>query len=219
VDITLGVLRDYGVNVTETDRGYFIGGGQKFKPFSGEVEGDYSQAAFFEVANALGSNVEILGLNEKSSQGDKKIVEICEKMVYNSSGELSPFEIDCSDIPDLVPILTVLATFCKGRSRIYNVARLRIKECDRLAAITQCLNAVGGKVTEFEDSLEIEGVDSLEGGEVDGYNDHRIPMAMSVAATRCRKPLTILGAECVRKSYPDFWNDYEALAGKISIEK
>jgi 3-phosphoshikimate 1-carboxyvinyltransferase len=219
VDITLGVLRDYGVNVTETDSGYFIGGGQRFKPFSGEVEGDYSQAAFFEVANALGSHVEILGLNEKSSQGDKKIVEICEKMVYNSSGELSPFEIDCSDIPDLVPILTVLATFCKGRSRIYNVARLRIKECDRLAAITQCLNAVGGRVTEFEDSLEIEGVDSLEGGVVDGYNDHRIPMAMSVAATRCRKPLTILGAECVRKSYPDFWNDYEALAGKISIEK
>lgn len=113
------------------------------------------------------------GLSEKSFQGDKKIVEICEKIVYNKNGGLQPFDLDCSDIPDLVPVLTVLGSFCEGKSYIRNAARLRIKECDRLSAISQCLNAIGGKVTELEDGLEIEGVGSLNGGEVDSFNDHQ----------------------------------------------
>jgi 3-phosphoshikimate 1-carboxyvinyltransferase len=181
------------------------------------VEGDYSQAAFFEVANAIGSRLEITGLNEKSSQGDKKIVEICREMVYNKGMALKPFEIDCSDVPDLVPILAVLGCFCNGKSRIYNAARLRIKECDRLAVITECLNALGGKITEHEDSLEIEGVESLHGGVIDSHTDHRIPMAIAVASTRCTEPVTILGAECVSKSYPDFWEVFTSVGG--SFEK
>jgi 3-phosphoshikimate 1-carboxyvinyltransferase len=213
VDITLGTLRDFGCEIIETETGYFIRGGQRYKPFSGSVEGDYSQAAFFCVANSLGSGLEIGGLNVNSFQGDKKIVEICKEIVYNKDGGLKPFNIDCSDIPDLVPILTVLACFCEGRSYITNAARLRLKECDRLAVITECLNAVGGKVTEHEDSLEIEGVKSLKGGTVDGHNDHRIPMAMAVASTRCTEPLTVLGAECVSKSYPDFWEVFRSLGG------
>ena len=123
----------------------------------------------------------------------KKIVEICEKIVYNKNGGLQPFDLDCSDIPDLVPVLTVLGSFCEGKSYIRNAARLRIKECDRLSAISQCLNAIGGKVTELEDGLEIEGVGSLNGGEVDSFNDHRIAMSMAVAATRCTSPLKING--------------------------
>jgi len=213
VDITAGCLKNFGCEISERSHGYFIKGGQKLKPFSGAVEGDYSQAAFWEVARALGSDIDIQGLNVNSFQGDKKIVEICREIVYNENGVLNPFEIDCSDIPDLVPILAVLATFCNGKSRITNVARLRFKECDRLAAMTDCLNRVGGKVTEYEDCLEIEGVPSLKGGEIHGYNDHRIPMAMSVAATRCEAPLTIIGAECVRKSYPDFFEVYRSLGG------
>ncbi len=217
IDITVGCLRNFGCEISETEQGYYIKGGQKLKPFSGAVEGDYSQAAFWEVARALGSDIDIQGLNVNSFQGDKKIVEICRKMVYNENGTLNPFEIDCSDIPDLVPILAVLATFCKGKSRIINVARLRFKECDRLAAMTDCLNRIGGKVTEYEDFLEIEGVESLKGGEIQGYNDHRIPMAMSVAATRCENPLTIIGAECVRKSYPDFFEVYRSLGGIAEV--
>lgn len=85
-------------------------------PFSGRVEGDYSQAAFFKVANSLGSDIDIEGLSEKSFQGDKKIVEICEKIVYNKNGGLRPFDLDCSDIPDLVPVLTVLGGFCEGKA-------------------------------------------------------------------------------------------------------
>ena len=216
VDITLGTLRDFGCEVTENENGYFIKGKQKYKPFCGVVEGDYSQAAFFEVADALGSDIEISGLNVNSFQGDKKIVEISREIVYNENGVLKPFDIDCSDIPDLVPILSVLATFCQGKSRITNVARLRIKECDRLSAMAQCLNRIGGKVTEHSDSLEIEGVGTLEGGEVESFNDHRIAMSMAVAATRCKGSLTIKGAECVRKSYPDFFEVYEKLGGDLS---
>lgn len=216
VDITLGTLRDFGCEVTENENGYFIKGKQMYKPFCGVVEGDYSQAAFFEVADALGSDIEISGLNVNSFQGDKKIVEICREIVYNENGVLKPFDIDCSDIPDLVPILSVLATFCEGKSRITNVARLRIKECDRLSAMAQCLNKIGGKVTEHSDSLEIDGVGTLEGGEVESFNDHRIAMSMAVAATRCKGILKIKGAECVRKSYPDFFEVYEKLGGDLS---
>lgn len=217
VDITLGTLRDFGIEVKQTESGYFVKGSQQYKPFNGSVEGDYSQAAFFEVANAIGSNVNIKGLNVNSFQGDKKIVEICREMVYNKNGELSPFVLDCSDIPDLVPILTVLAAFCEGESQITNVARLRIKECDRLAAMTDCVCALGGCVSSGEDYLEIVGGIPLKGGVVDAHNDHRIAMAAAIAATRCEAPVTITGAECVRKSYPDFWEVYRSL-GSIADE-
>lgn len=212
VDITLGVLRDFGCDILETSHGCLIKGGQRLKPFTGKVEGDYSQAAFFRVANSLGSKLDILGLNEISLQGDKKIMEICD--IFDKSGR-EPFEIDGSDIPDLVPILTVLACFCKGTSRITNVARLRFKECDRLNVTAECLNAIGGKVTAHDDSLEIEGVSELHGGEIDGHNDHRIPMSMAVAATRCASPLIIRGAECVRKSFPNYFDVYKQLGGEV----
>lgn len=210
VDITIGVLRDFGCEVIERGDGYFIKGNSRLKPFSGSVEGDYSQSAFFYVANALGSDIKINGLNEASSQGDKQIAEICREFSKNQA----PFEIDCSDIPDLVPILSVLGCFCKGKSRIYNAARLRIKECDRLAAMEDCLNRIGGKVSSTEDSLIIRGVESFNGGEVVCFNDHRIAMSMAIAAARCTSPLIIRGAECVRKSYPDFFDVYRNIGGK-----
>ena len=211
VDITIGVLRDFGVEIAETASGYFIRGGQRLKPFSGRVEGDYSQAAFFRVANSLGSRLEILGLAENSLQGDRVIMEICDKF----DKDRKPFEIDGSDIPDLVPILTVLACFCSGTSGITNVARLRFKESDRLSVPAECLNAIGGSVIVHEDSLEINGVGSLRGGEIFGSNDHRIPMSLAVAATMCEQPLVIRGAECVSKSFPDFFEVYRSLGGEV----
>ncbi|WP_124098963.1 3-phosphoshikimate 1-carboxyvinyltransferase [Ruminococcus sp. Marseille-P6503] len=217
VDITSGTLKDFGCEITDTADGFSVRGGQVFTPFNGAVEGDYSQAAFFEVANALGSSVKIDGLNVNSYQGDKKIIEICREMVYNKNGTLLPFELDCSDIPDLVPILAVLGTFCMGRSHIANAARLRIKECDRLAAMAHNLNAVGAEITELPDGLELAGVGSLRGGVVDSCNDHRIAMAMAVASTRCTEPLIITGAECVSKSYPNFWEDFRALGGNFEV--
>lgn len=211
VDITIGVLRNFGCEISETEHGFFVKGDQRLTPFSGIVEGDYSQAAFFYTANALGSELEITGLNEDSYQGDKAIAAVCE----NFSDSRRPLELDCSDIPDLVPILSVLACFCGGTSRLNNVARLRIKECDRLAAMVDCLNKIGGKVTSGEDHLEIEGVGTLLGGEVSAYNDHRIAMSMAIAATMCEKPLIIRGAECVRKSFPNFFEVYRSLGGEF----
>ena len=214
IDITLGVLRDFGCTVEETESGFIIKGNQRLTPFSGKVEGDYSQAAFFRVANSLGSELEILGLNEKSLQGDRKIMEICDS--FDKSGG-APFEIDCSDIPDLVPVLTVLACFCKGTSKLTNIARLRFKECDRLSVTAECLNAIGGKVIVHEDSLEIEGVSELRGGEIEGHSDHRIPMSMAVAATHCTSPFVIRGAECVKKSFPNYFDVYRELGGEVGV--
>ena len=218
VDITRDVLAKFGCRVCEDEKGFTLCG-DGLSAHSGAVEGDYSQAAFFYAANALGSDIDISGLNVNSFQGDKKIVEICKEMVYNKNVACvrpKAFTADCSDIPDLVPILAVLGCFCEGTSHITNAARLRIKECDRLSAMAQSINALGGRVTELPDGLIIEGVEALEGGTVPDFNDHRIPMAMAVAATRAKAPVTILGAQCVSKSYPDFFEVYETLGGKIS---
>lgn len=216
VDITADCLEKCGASITATDEGYLVRA-DELHSFEQTVEADYSQSAFFFVANSLGCEISVNGLNENSYQGDKKIVEICKEIVYNKNSGLKPFELDCSDIPDLVPVLAVLASFCQGKSRILNVARLRIKESDRLEAISSCLNALGGKVTAGADFLEIQGVSSLSGGTVDCFNDHRIAMAMAVAAVKCTSPLTLTGAQCVEKSYPDFFDVYRTLGGDVSV--
>lgn len=212
VDITLSCIEKFRGEVIESEQGYAVKGSQNLKACDSRVEGDYSQAAFYRVANALGSDIEILGLNENSYQGDKAIMEICQKSELDN-GKLKPFCVDGSDIPDLVPILTVLGCFADGKSEITNVARLRIKECDRLEAISTCLNLLGGKVKAYDDRLEIEGVDILSGGEVYAYNDHRIAMSMAIASTKCTGNLIIKGAECVSKSYPNFFEHFEMLGG------
>ena len=218
VDMTIDVMRKYDVTAEVTENGFVIPEGQKYTPADGAVEGDHSQGAFFEVANCLGSDITIEGLNVNSFQGDKKIIEICRNMVYNKGGVLRPFEVSAADIPDLVPILAVLGSFCDGESRIIDAARLRIKESDRLASMEETLNALGGDVTATADSLIIKGKKTLAGGaEVSAHNDHRIAMAMAIAATMCEKPIVIKGAECVKKSYPDFWEVYRSLGGVFSI--
>ncbi len=127
------------------------------------------------------------------------------------------FDVDASQIPDLVPILTVLASFSEGISHITGCGRLRIKECDRLSAISTELNKLGAKVTENKDSLTVEGVKSLNGGICDSYNDHRIAMSLAIAAARSKGKVTITGAECVAKSYPRFFEDFRLLGGITDV--
>ena len=219
VDITVDCLLKFGIKISKTDDGYFIKGNQEYKPCDDfYVEGDYSQAAFFYVANYLGSDIIIDGLNPDSKQGDKKIVEIIGKLGYNNIGW---FDVDAKDIPDIVPILCVLGTFCQGTSYIRNAGRLRIKESDRLASISDCINRLGGDVTVIDDTVIVKGVKSLHGGEIDSYNDHRIAMSMAICATVCSESVYIKNASCVSKSYPDFFNVYNMLGGKahvISVE-
>lgn len=211
VDITIAELKKFGVEIAETEYGWHVAGNQRYKPFNTAIEADMSQAAFFVVANALGSKIEIEGLNPDSLQGDRAILDIVKKANGNA------FEVDASQIPDLVPILAVLAALSKGTSKITNCARLRIKECDRLAAITEELNKLGAKVTELPDSLVIDGVSEFHGGICDSHNDHRIPMSLAIAATRGSLPVTINGAECVGKSYPTFFEDYVSIGGKADV--
>ena len=218
-DMTIAALKNFGINIYETKLGglpmYLIKGGQKYSPCRVSVEGDYSQAAFFFTANALGSEIRVKNLIPDSVQGDKAIVDIIEK---SSTGDgLEPFTVDVGDIPDLVPILAVLGCFTKGTSRIVNAARLKIKESDRITAIADALNAIGGKVTAGDDFLEMQHVDRFTGGEVDPCNDHRIVMAAAIAATASDAPVIIRGAEAVNKSYPRFFEDFKALGGEFEV--
>ena len=213
VDMTLEALERFGIRAECPDgRTLRIPGGQTYRPCRAAVESDYSQAAFYYAANGLGGQVEILGLNPRSAQGDRCIVPY--HMQLCSPGEA---ELDVSQCPDLVPPLAAHAALRQGITRIVNAARLRIKESDRLTAVTQVLTALGADVVEGADRLTITGQpEGLAGGvTVDSHNDHRIAMMAAVAATRCAAPVTIIGAECVAKSYPDFWEDYERLGGQI----
>lgn len=223
-DMTVSVLEDFGITIEESisPEGYpvySIEGNQKYCACDCSVEGDYSQAAFFFTANALGSDIKINNLNKNSVQGDKKILEILDKIGYNKRecGLYTPFIADATDIPDLVPILAVLGCFSAGSCRIINAERLKIKESDRLKAIADALNGIGGNITATDNSLEISPIEMFNGGKADGCGDHRIVMATAIAATRSSKPVEILGCEAVSKSYPRFWDDFQALGGIVKF--
>lgn len=215
VDITIDVMKRFGISIEETKNSFKIKGGQKYIPQIETVEGDYSQSAFFYVANALGSDVSMKNLNPESVQGDKKIIDIIKSATKN--GRITGFCADCSNIPDLVPILSVLGAYGTEKSLIYNAERLRIKESDRLAACADMLNNLGGNVTVTPDGLEINPTGNMHGGTVDSCGDHRIVMAAAIAALSCNGDVIIKGAEAVEKSYPDFFEDYKNLGGVADV--
>jgi 3-phosphoshikimate 1-carboxyvinyltransferase len=218
VDMTIQSMANYGVTVEETDYGYYVQGNQEYKPLDHKVEGDYSQSAFFYVANAIGNDITLENLLENSIQGDRKIVEICEQSCYNrTDNRLNAYTINAKDIPDLVPILAVLGSFGNGTSKIVGAERLKIKESDRLIATADALNRIGGKVTPTDDGLIIEPIEHFTGGTVDGFGDHRIVMAAAIASTRATSDITIIGANAIEKSYPNFFRDFENLGGRINV--
>ena len=212
VDMTLCALSDFGIRVENRDYcEFYIPGGQSWRPHHCVVEGDYSQAAFYFVANALGSDVQINGLNPQSVQGDRAIADVIRRM----GKPLAAQDIDVSQIPDLVPILAVLATQAEGTTRLYHAARLRLKESDRLQTTAQELKKMGADITELADELVIRGKTPLGGADCNAHNDHRIAMALAIAATVANGAVSIAGPDCVRKSYGNFWKDYQALGGKL----
>ncbi len=226
VEMTLEMLRRFGISITETQTGYLIPGRQHYQPCDLTVEGDWSGAAFFLCAGAIGGRVTCKGLDPDSLQGDRKIAALLARFgaqVAHKNGALtvshaplSPLTIDAADIPDLVPILAVTAAFAKGDTVIHGAQRLRIKESDRLLAVERLLTALGGRVTQTEDGLIIHGGTRLLGGEIGSFGDHRIAMAAAVAALGCENPVTIHGAECVDKSYPAFFAQLTALGGRYN---
>ena len=215
VDMTLDALEQFGVRVENRDCTRFqVPGSQSFQARDLTVEADWSNAAFWYEAVSLGCQLDIQGLNAYSVQGDMRIVPCFLKLQGRDAVDL-----DVSQCPDLVPPLAAMAAL-RGEgltTRLVNAARLRIKESDRLSTVTELLTALGADVEEHDDYLVIHGKDTLPGGvTVSGHNDHRIAMMAAIAATNCDAPVTITGAECVKKSYPDFWADYEALGGVIA---
>lgn len=188
-------------------------------PGSAVVEGDWSNAAFF-----LASGAAVSGLDLHSCQGDRAILWLLSRFGAAVSqqgdtaavtlGPLQAQDIDAAAIPDLVPVLAVLAANAKGTSRIFNAARLRLKESDRLETVAALLRSLGGDVTVTADGLIIQGT-GLTGGTVESFFDHRIAMAAAVAATFASGPVTIRNAQAVEKSYPGFWADFQALGGKL----
>lgn len=219
IEMTVRTLKSFGISIEEKENGYFVAGGQEYQRDEDyQVEGDWSNAAFWLVAGAfLAEGVEVKGLEMDSPQGDKKIVEILKKFgakvtvtdhgVQVSKGELQGIEISVSQIPDMVPALAVLAAGAKGETRITNAERLRLKESDRLKSITQVIRNLGGTITEWEDSLVIHGTGTLTGGEVDSYGDHRIAMMAAIASLICKEQVIVTNGDAVKKSYPDFFED------------
>ena len=211
VDMTLDALAQFGVSAEyDGDRRFRVPGNQAYRHRDLAIEGDWSNAAFWFAAAFLGHRVDVEGLNPRSVQGDRVIGEQLARLT-----QPGPAELDVSQCPDLAPPLAAMAAVRKGSTRFVNAGRLRIKESDRLETIAHTLNALGAKAQVGEDTLTLEGLDHLKGGTVDGCNDHRIAMMAAVAAVACKEPVTILGAECVKKSYPRFWEDYTALGGEI----
>lgn len=218
VDITTDCLRHFGIQITETENEYIIKGNQKYRSCNFDVEADFSQAAFFITANAIGNNINIDNLPDPalSAQGDKKIIEIAESICYNKkAGVFEDITIDASDIPDLVPTVSVLCSLSGCRTFITNAQRLRIKESDRLETTAQMINNLGGNVTVTEDGLVIMPVDKFTGGTVDSFNDHRIAMAAAIAASVATGRVFIKNFDSIKKSYPDFLTDYKKLGGTV----
>ena len=234
VDMTINCLAKFGVQIENEGgqhRRYLVKGKQRYQAQDSQVEGDWSQAAFWTVGGSLGTSVTCEGVNVNSLQGDQTVVSIMERMgaalkqdansVTVTGGATKATVIDAANCPDIIPVLTVLAAVSEGTTKIINAGRLRIKECDRLAAMTSELNKMGAAITEEPEGLTIVGKpDGLKGGvTVDAWNDHRIAMSLAIAAQKCREPIILTGAESVAKSYPTFWEDYKSVGGLVEEVK
>ena len=223
VSMTEQALAEAGILTKKDGPVWQIGGGQRYaSPAVQTVEGDWSNAAFFLCMGALSrQGVCVSGLDPASLQADRAITEILTRFgaevnieddtVTVRRGTLRGITLDAGPVPDLVPVVSVLAALCAGETRIENAARLRIKESDRLRTTAALIEALGGTVRELPDGLVITGQPALAGGSVDASGDHRIAMSAAVAACGCTQPVTVCGSECVAKSYPAFWDDFTAL--------
>ena len=225
IQMTENALKLSGVFYTKEENNYCIAGGQR-PALRGElmVEGDWSNAAFFLCMGALSEKgVLVRGLDPASPQGDRAVLELLSRFgaelqigedgILVRKGALRGIEIDAAPIPDLSPVLSGLAAGAQGDTVIRNAGRLRLKESDRLKTTAELLHSLGGSVEELADGLVIHGSCSLLGGEAESFGDHRIAMSAAVAACLCREPAALSGAECVAKSYPRFWEDWDRLKG------
>jgi 3-phosphoshikimate 1-carboxyvinyltransferase len=228
VEMTLEVLVKHGFEgaVTPDLSSLWIPSNQVYRPCDHTVPGDFSSAAFLLAAAAVtSSKVTVNRLAYQTSQGDRAILGILQDMgaavkigddsVDVTGGPLVGVDIDAKNIPDLVPVCTVLACYAEGTSEIYNAKRLRYKESDRLGSIYTELKKMGADITIKEDGLTVRGKGAMHGATVNPHNDHRIAMACAVAALGARGETKIQDAECINKSYPQFFSDLRVLGANV----
>ncbi len=224
IDMTVRALHKFNAALLQTDKRFTVQKGVLTAESSLQAEGDWSNAAFWLCAAAIGTKpITVTGLDLASAQGDKQIIDILKrfgaeiKITENAitvfPSALQATDIDAAQIPDLVPVLAVTACGAKGTTRIFNAQRLRIKESDRLQTTADLLTALGAAVTITGDGLLIEGQKALHGALVDSANDHRIAMSAAVIAQLCDGTVMLDGADAVAKSYPAFWEDLDRLKG------
>ena len=219
IDITLDCLNKFGIKIINNSyQEFIIEGNQTYKSGDYEVEADYSQVAFFLVANSIGSNIKINGLNSNSLQGDKKIVDFISQIDnWNKEEKLI---LDGSETPDIIPILSLKACISKKEIEIVNIARLRIKESDRLKATVKELSRLGFDLLEKEDSILINSrkdFNKINNSPIylSSHSDHRIAMTIAIALTCYNGEIILDNLDCVKKSYPNFWEVFLSLGGKI----
>lgn len=226
IDMTLDALELFGIKIEQVGQVFSVQGNQRVVSSDIVAEGDWSNAAFWLTAGALAKETTCTALNPESLQGDRAITKILSQFgadinCNKDSTTVAPkplkgITVDAEQIPDLVPILAVCAANANGTTTITHAERLRIKESDRLATVTEMLCTLGATIEETSDGLIIQGGNQLKGGAtVSSHNDHRIAMAAAIAATVCKYPVVITGAQAVNKSYPKFWEHFKSLGGLI----
>lgn len=201
IDLTIQVLQTFG---KKFDGIRFSDNASFHSPGEITVEGDWSNAAFFLAAKTLGNNIDITGLSHNSVQGDRAADMLTKQLKDNIT-------VCGKDIPDLIPILAVTAAARKGAT-FQNIGRLRLKESDRIAAVAEMLTALGAEVHVTDNEMTVFPA-AFHGCVIDSKNDHRIAMAAAIASTVASGPVTILNAQCVKKSYPQFWSEFTRLGG------
>lgn len=228
VMMTLKTLKSAKIETSkQADNIIEVFGSQKYSPINYEIEADWSHAAFFAAAGALGGETTLYGLNKYSIQGDKEILNILKFMgasiKYNEdnsitikkASRLNGLDIDILNIPDLAPIIVALACAAKGTTKLYNAKRLRYKESDRINDLKDSFNKIGAKITSTEDEIFIEGVEKLHGGKTSSHNDHRIAMALCVASIVCENDIIIDDAQSINKSSFNFIEQFRSVGAKI----
>ncbi len=226
IDLTLEVMRHFGVTAEHDDgyRHFRVPGRQEYRAAEMVIEGDWSGGAFLLVAAALAGDMKITGLDGESAQADRKILEALERAgvaveaaddhLHIRQSTIRPFIYDITHCPDLAPPLVCLGAAAQGRTVLHGAGRLREKESDRAITLQELAGRLGVHIDLQGDEMIIHG-GTLTGGDAEAHQDHRIAMAAAVMALRAPQPVTIHGAECVNKSYPDFFDDVEALGGKV----
>lgn len=212
IEITKNLAKKFGVTY-EKQNSYYTSKGSYLSPEKIHIEGDWSSASFWYAANInKKNNVMIYNLNKNSLSSDKIILELINKIKNNKETIIS-----ANDIPDLIPILTLVSSIFGKTTIIKNIERLRYKESNRVENLKECLNNIGAKIETFENYMVVNNVKTLKGGIGKTFFDHRLAMTLAIASTFSEKPITINNAECVSKSYPGFYNDFHLLGGNVKI--